>query len=193
MDYKFFLNALSNILTNPVRAWDTIYSENKPVNKIRNSFLFPLIILVAASSIAGSLIFINTELSPVYSLFIGIKWFLLLFLTTYLTAYILGEITFPLDLGKDFSVSFKLIVFSISPFLLCQILSRLFESLMFVNVIGLYGLYIFWTGSEKLLSPPDYKKMPLLIATIVTLTGIFILSSVLLNMLIDKIFFAFFA
>ena len=64
---------------------------------------------------------------------------------------------------------------------------------MFVNVIGLYGLYIFWTGAEKLLSPPHYKKMPLLIATIVTLAGIFILSNVLLNMLIDRIYFAFFA
>ena len=160
MDYKFFLNSIKNILLNPVKAWDTIDSENKPVKIIRNSFLFPLIILVSVSSIAGSLIFINTELSPVYSVFMGIKWFLLLFITTYLTAFILGEITFPLDLGKDFSVSFRLIVFSLTPFLLCQVLSRLFESLMFVNVIGLYGLYIFWTGAEKLLSPPHYKKMP---------------------------------
>jgi len=193
MDHKFFLNSITNILVNPIKAWDTIHSENDPVKKIRNSFLFPLIILVSASSIAGSLIFINTELSPVYSVFMGIKWFVLLYITTYLTAFILGEITFPLDLGKDFAISFRLIVFSISPFLLCQVLSRLFESLMFVNVIGLYGLYIFWTGSEKLLSPPHYKKMPLLIATIVTLAGIFILLNVLLNMLTDRIYFAFFA
>jgi hypothetical protein len=193
MDPKFFLNSIANILVNPVKAWNTIDSENKSIKLLRDSFLFPLIILVSASSIAGSLIFINTELSPVYSIFMGIKWFLLLLITTYLTAFILGEITFPLDLGKDFSISFRLIVFSITPFLLCQILSRLFESLMFVNVIGLYGLYIFWTGSEKLLSPPHYKKMPLLIATLITLAGIFISVSVLLNMLIDRIYFAFFS
>jgi hypothetical protein len=193
MNYKFFLNAIVSILYNPVKAWDTVYSENKPVKVIRNSFLFPLIFLVSVSSIAGSLIFINTELSPVYSVFVGIKWFLLLFFTIYLSALILGEITFPLDLGKDFSVSFRLIAYSITPFLLCQIFSRLFESLMFVNVIGLYGLYIFWTGSEKLLSPPHYKKMPLLIATMVTIAGIYISSSIFLNMLIDRIYFAFFA
>jgi len=193
MDYKFFLSGLRNIIISPVKAWETIDSENRPLKIIRESFLFPLLIIVTVSAIAGSLLFINTELSLLYSLFIGIKWFLALLITIYLTSFILGEITFPLDLGKDFSLSFRLIVYSITPFLLCLILSRLFESLLFINVIGLYGLYIFWTGSEKLLTPPYYKKMPLLIATTITLAAIYIITSILLNMLTDRIYFAFFA
>jgi len=193
MDYKFFISGIKNILLDPVKAWEIIDTENKSVKVVRDSYIFPLIILVSASAITGSLIFTNTELSPVYSIFVGIKHFILLFFTIYATAFILGEITFPLDLGKDFSVSFRIIVYSITPFLLCQILSCIFESLLFVNVIGLYGLYIFWTGAEKLLNPPQYKKMPLLIASLLTLGGIYIVSSVVLNMLIDKIFYAFFA
>lgn len=193
MDYKFFISGIKNILLDPVKAWEIIDSENKSVKVVRDSYLLPLIILVSASAITGSLIFTNTELSPVYSIFVGIKHFILLFFTIYATAFMLGEITFPLDLGKDFSVSFRIIVYSITPFLLCQILSCIFESLLFVNVIGLYGLFIFWTGSEKLLSPPQYKKMPLIIASLLTLAGIYIASSVVLNMLIDKIFYAFFA
>ena len=193
MDYKFFISGIKNILLDPVKAWEIIDSENKLVKVVRDSYIFPLIMLVSASAITGSLIFTNTELSPVYSIFVGIKHFILLFFTIYTTAFMLGEITFPLDLGKDFSVSFRIIVYSITPFLLCQILSCIFESLLFVNVIGLYGLYIFWTGAEKLLNPPQYKKMPLIIASLLTLVGIYIASSVVLNMLIDKIFYAFFA
>ena len=193
MDYKFFIPSLINILLDPVKAWNTINSENKPVKVVRNSYLLPLIILVSVSAFVGSLIFTNTELSPVYSVFAGMKYFLLLLFTIYVSSYILGEITFPLDLGRDFSVSLRIIVFSVTPFLLCQILSCLFESLLFVNVMGLYGLYIFWTGAEKLLNPPQYKKMPLLIATIITIIGIYIATSILLNKLIDKIFFTFFA
>jgi hypothetical protein len=193
MEYKFFLQNLKKILFSPVNAWETIDSENRPVKTVRNSLLFPLLILVTIAAIIGSLLFTNTELSPVYSVFTGIKWFLIFFMSIYLTSFITGEITFPLDLGKDFSVSFRLIVYSITPFILCQILSRLFESLLFVNVIGLYGLYIFWTGSEKLLNPPHYKKMPLLIAAVITLTAIYISMSFVLNMLTDKIYFAFFA
>jgi len=193
MDYKFFLSGLKNIIFSPVKAWETIDSENKSVKIIRDNFLFPLIILVSITAIAGSLLFTNTELSPVYSIFTGIKWFLVFFVSIYLTSLILGEITFPLDLGKNFSVSFRLIAYSLAPFILCQVLSRLFESLLFVNVIGLYGLYIFWTGAEKLLNPPQYKKMPLLIAATITLAVVYVGTSVALNMLVDKVYYTFFA
>jgi len=193
MDYKFFLSGLKNIIFSPAKAWETIDSENKSIKVIRDNFLFPLIILVTISAIAGSLLFTNTELSPVYSVFTGIKWFLVFFISIYLTSLILGEITFPLDLGKDFSVSFRLIAYSLAPFILCQVLSRLFESLLFVNVIGLYGLYIFWTGAEKLVNPPQYKKMPLLIATTITLAVIYVGTNLLLNMLVDKVYYSFFA
>jgi hypothetical protein len=154
MKYKFFLQRIKNVIYSPVKHWETIASENTPSRLIRNSFFFPLIILVSVSAFFGSLIFTNAELSPVYSIFVSIKCFGLLLFTVYATAYILSEITYPLDLGKDFNISFRIVVFSIGPFLLCQILSRLFESLLFVNIIGFYGLYIFWIGAEKMLTPP---------------------------------------
>jgi hypothetical protein len=193
MNYKFFLSGLRNILFTPVRAWETIDSENKSVKVVRDNFLFPLLILVTISAVAGSFLFINTELPPVYSIITGIKWFLVFLLSIYLTSLILGEITIPLDLGKDFSISFRLIVYSLAPFILCQVLSRLFESLLFINVIGLYGLYIFWAGAEKLLNPPQYKKMPLLIAATITLTVTYVGTHILLNMLADKVYNLFFA
>jgi len=193
MDHKFFLNGIKNILQNPAKLWEPADSENITISHLRDSFLFPLIIFVSVSAFAGSLLFVNSELSVVYSIFTGIKCFGLMYLTIYGSAYIFSEITYPLDLGKNFLVSFRIIVFSVSPFLLCQIVSRLFESLLFVNIIGLYGLYIFWTGIEKMLNPPQYKKIPLLIATTVSLVGIYIITDLLLSMLTDRLYFAFFA
>ena len=184
---------LKNILFNPVKAWETIDSENKPVNVIRNRFLIPLIFLVSASAIAGSMIYKNSELSAVYSFSVGIKCFLLFYITTYVTAYMLKEITYPLDLGRNFAVSFRLIAYSIVPLLLCQIISRFFESLMFINVLALFGLYIFWTGIERMLTPPSYKKLPLLIATTLTFTAAFIVTNFLFTKLIDKVFYKFFS
>ena len=193
MDYKIFISGIKNILLDPVKAWEIIDSENKSVKVVRDSYIFPLIILVSASAITGSLIFTNTELSPVYSIFVGIKHFVLLFFTIYATAIMLGEITFPLDLGKDFSISFRLIVYSLTPLFLCQIVSQLFESLIFVNILALYGIYIFWTGAEKMLNPPDYKKMPMLIAIFVVITGFFFGGNWVLTSLIDRIYYSFFA
>jgi hypothetical protein len=193
MNNKFFPFKVIDIIINPAKAWETIDSENKPVGAVRNNFLFPLILLVSLAAVAGSFIYTNSELSPVYSLFAGIKCFLVFYASVYASAYILKEITHPLDLGDNFAVSFTLIAYSIVPLLICQIFSRLFESLLFVNVLSLYGLFIFWTGTERMLTPPAYKKMPLLIATFIMFTGIFIATDFVFTKLTDKIFFTFFS
>jgi hypothetical protein len=193
MDYKFLLTSLKNILLDPSKTWETIDTENRPVKVIRDSYLFPLLILVSLSAVAGSLIFMNTELSPAFSILTGLKTFLTLFITIYLSALILKEITYPLDLGRDFTVSFRIITFSFTPLLLTMFISNFFESLLFVNILGLYGLYIFWTGAEKLLAPPQYKKMPLIIASFIATTSVYALTALFLNMLTDRMFHAFFS
>lgn len=193
MDFKFLYHRIKYIILNPVVAWDAIKSENRPIRYVRDSFFFPLIIVVAIAAFIGSVIFTNSGLSIVYSVFVGIKYFLLLYFSIYASSLILREITYALDLGRDFTVSFKMIAYSIAPFLICQIASRIIESFIFVNVLSLYGLYIFWIGMEKMLNPPEYKKMPMLIATSVTVIGLIIATNFLLSMVFDRIYFAFFA
>jgi Yip1 domain len=190
---KFFVFVVKDIIINPLKTWESTDSENRSVSVIRNLFLFPLILLVSVSAFAGSLIYTNSELSPVFSVFVGIKCFILFYITVFATSFILKEITYPLDLGRNFGISFRLISYSVVPLLLCQILSRIFESLLFVNVLALFGLYILWTGIEKMLSPPVYKKIPLLIATFISFTGIFFATDFLFTKLINKIYYAFFS
>jgi hypothetical protein len=193
MNLSFFLQGIKNIVFKPVNIWDTSKSGSAPAGMVRNSLLFPLAIMVAISAFFGSLLFINTELLPLFSILFSIKCLAVILIAVYATSYLLVEITYPLDLGRDFSKAFRLVVFSITPFLLCQILSRLFESLLFVNIISFYGLYIFWIGADKTLNPPKYKKMPLLIAAAITFTGIYISTDLLLNMITERFYFAFFA
>lgn len=192
MDIKYFITGLKNILFDPSNAWETINVEHRPLKVIRDSFLLPLVLLVSLAAMAGSLMFSSNNLPPVYSVFTGLRTFLVLLCTIYATAFVLGEVTFPLDLGKDFYISFTIITFSFVPFLICQIFSGLFESLLFVNIIGLYGLYIFWAGAEKFLDPPQYKKLPLLIATSVLAIGVYVVMNSILKTILDKIFYALF-
>lgn len=193
MDFKFFYNNLINILFRPAKGWDIVTEENKPVRYLRNNFLFPLIIVVVIAAFLGSIIFTNKNLPPVYSLIVGIKFFCLLLFVPYSSAVVLGEITKPLDLGKDFTTSFRLIVYSLTPLLFCLFASQLFESLIFMNIMAFYGFYIFWTGAEKVLMPPDYKKMPLLIATFFVTTGLFFAGDWVLTSIFDRIYYTFIA
>jgi hypothetical protein len=193
MDYKFFYKSLLNVLFAPGKAWDNIVVENRSGKSLRNNLLYPLVILVSIASFLGSIIFINSTLSPVYSLFKGFRFLILLLSVSYFSALALGEITRPLDLGRNFPVSFRLIVYSLVPLFLCQAVSQLFESLVFVNILGLYGLYIFWIGAEKILNPPDYKKMPMLVAIFTITAASFFAFNLLLTSIFDRIYFHFFA
>lgn len=192
MDLKFFATGLKNILFDPSNAWETINIEHRPIKVIRDSLLLPLIIIVSVATMAGSLLFAHSNFPPLYSVFTGLKTFVVLYCTVWVTALVLGEVTYPLDLGKDFYTSFTIVTFSFVPFLVCQIFSGLFESLLFVNIIGLYGLYIFWAGAEKFLDPPQYKKLPLLIATSVIAVGVYVVVNGILKTVMEKIFFALF-
>jgi hypothetical protein len=193
MNLKFLYHRIKHIILNPSKAWEAVYEENRPIKDVRNSYLFPILVLIAVSAFLGSYIYTNATLSLVYSILVALKYLILILLVVYLTTVLFSEITRALDLGKDFTVSFKIIVYSSTPFLICQMISHLFESLIFVNVLSLYGLYIFWIGTEKMLNPPDYKKMPMVVATFFVIVALLIGGGLLLSSIIDRLFFTFFA
>ena len=193
MDFRLFINRIKSLILDPDKAWEAIYSENRPTSETRNNFLYPLLILGTLSAFFGSFLFSYNELRSVYFVLSGVKYFLLMTISVYITALIFIRIAKVLNIKCDFSTSFKLIIYSMIPLFLCQILSRIFESFIFVNILSLYGLYIFWTGTEKLLNPKDNKKIQLLIASIVTFLVTFLLTNWLLTRIIDRIYFSFFA
>lgn len=193
MDFRLIYQKIKYLILDPDRAWDGIRTEDQPLKHVRNRHFFPLISLVALAAFTGSVIFNNPGLSIAYSFLSAFKYFLLMIVVAYGSALILKEITYALDLGRNFVISFKLIIYSISPFILCQVISRLFESFIFINILAFYGLFIFWTGMEAMLNPPEHKKVPLLIMASITVIGVIISANFLLTMVTDKIYFAIFA
>lgn len=190
---KLLPSIIKEIISDPVKAWETIDSEITPARKTGNRLLIPLLLLVSLSAIAGSLLFTNSQLSAIYSVFVGVKCFLVFYIVIYATAFILKAIAPKFELRISYDISIMLIAYSVVPLLLCQFLSRFFESLLFVNILALYGLYVFWTGMESLLKPPSNRKLPLLIAALVIFTGIYITANFLFTIMIDKGYFIFFS
>lgn len=193
MDLRFFYHRTRYFIISPVMAWEVVHRENRPIKFVRGSYFLPLIILVSVSSFFGSLFFINNTLEPMYSVLVAINTFLFLFLGVYASAYTVTEITKALDLGRDFVVSFKLVAYSLAPLFLSLTISRLFESMLFINILSLYGLYIFWIGMETMINPPEHKKLPMVIATVISMIIIFGILQFVLSKLTEVIYFAFFA
>jgi hypothetical protein len=160
---------------------------------VRGSFFMPLILLVAASAFFGSMFLINTTLKPMYSVLMALNTFLILYLGVYGSAWLVKEILKALDLGNDFLVAFKLVAYSMSPVFLVLIISRTFESMLFINVLGLYSLYLLWTGMEVMINPPEHKKIPFMIATVLVTVIVFLLLHLILSKLAETAYFSFFA
>jgi hypothetical protein len=193
MNFKFLVHSVYSIISNPAKEWDTIQSENKPVKYIIRNLFFPLIIMAAAAAFLGSLLFTRVVLLKAYPVLTGVKYFILIYLVIFGTAFIFKEITNAFGFGRDFNLSFKLIAYSSIPFLICQIISQLFESFIFINVLAFFGLYIFWTGVGKLLHPPEQKKLPLLIAATLIFVVLFLVTNWLLSIVFDKFYYVFIA
>jgi len=193
MDFRFLYHRTKYFIINPGKAWEVVHREERPMKFVRGSFFLPLIILVTISAFLGSMFFINTTLKPMYSVLTAITTFLFLYLGVYGSAFAVREIMRAMDLGHDFLVAFKLVAYSMAPIFLSLTVSRLFESLLFINVLGLYGLYIFWIGMEVMVNPPDHKKLPMIIASVVSMLIIFFLLQIILSKLSQTLYFSIFA
>jgi hypothetical protein len=193
MNYKFLLNRFFDILFKPTKAWKSINSDNESIKDTRNNYLFPLLILVTIFTFLGSMLFTDKEMTFIYSVFVSLKFLATLLFVIYASAWIHKEITYALDLGRSFTVSFRIIVYSLTPLFICLSISNFLESLVFVDILALYGLYIFWAGCEKMLNPPDYKKMPMLIATFVSIAVFYIAGIMVLGQIFDRLYFSVFA
>lgn len=193
MDIKFLANTVRNLVLNPVKEWDLIISENRSVSFFSRSLLLPLLFLASVSSFLGAFLFTNTELGNSFSVLKGVRFFAVVCIATYGTAFIFNEIARFFNLGSDYSISFRIIVCSVIPFILCQIVSQLLESFIFVNILAAFGLYILWTGIEGALNPPEGKKLTLLIAATVSFITLFLIATWILTSITDKLYFSLFA
>jgi len=146
MDFSLLYNRIRLIFSNPTKVWEQVREEARPIREVRTSFLLPLLTLIALSSFAGTLIFTHSGLSVLYPVIMAIKDFGTFLITVELVVLIVTEISITFTPEKDSAKNYKLIVYSATPYLVSVIFSRIFSSLIFLNVLGLYGFVILWIG-----------------------------------------------
>jgi len=193
MDLKFLADTVRNLVLNTVKEWDSIYAENKPATLFSRSLFFPLVILASISTFLGSFLFTNTELTNIYSVIAGIRYFIVMTIVVYGTALALREIMRTFGYGNDTGTAFKIVSASLAPLLLCQILTQLFESFIFVNILAFFGFYILYTGIDRMLSPSESDRLKMMIAVPLVFFILFILTGRIIAQITDKFYFSIFA
>lgn len=193
MDYRFLYTRIKNLTTDPVREWSSIMAGDRNTRDINYHFLLPLVTMTSVAAFLGTLFFTHSGLNPLYAVLAGIKTFILYYIVVYAFAYLYNLVSGYLDVKKDRDFAFRLIVYSVSPLLICQIVSQLFESLIFVNLLAFYGFYFCWAGLLSYPGLSDKKRLQLFIVSSVLFLAIFFGASRILASVSDKIYFSLFS
>ena len=193
MNFRFLVKTIKGLILSTDEEWDNIYSENRSATYFNLNLLLPLVLLITVSSFLGSLLFIDTGLSDLYSVLTGIRYFILFYFTVLCATYIFSGIAKLMNFSLDNKASFKIVVCTVTPFLMCQIISLMFESFIFVNILAFYGLFIGWTGIKKMLDPPQNRNNQLMLAEAAVILILFFVGNRILAAIFDKIYYTYFA
>ena len=164
---------VKGILLNPRAEWSIIEREPGDVAYLFMNYVAILAAIPAVCGfIGGSLIGISlpglgTVRVPLVTGLVGaVVGYLLTFAMVYIVA-LLADLLAPTFQGqKNAENALKLVVYSYTPAWLAGVF-LLIPSLGFLAILGLYGLYLLWSGIPPLMKAPQEKSIVYTLAIIV--------------------------
>lgn len=150
--YKRLFVLLYKLILSPVSTWK-ILSEGQDRNndEFYKGYLFPIVGIIALLSFVGVLF--SVKLFEVQlALKIVLKQVMIYGVGFYLVSFILSEYVFPhFQLEKDKLLSERFTGYASSVIYAVAMIKALFPSLFIVDILGVYTIYIIWTGTAHFL------------------------------------------
>lgn len=162
-----------DLIVNPKSFWNAQELAGENRRELLTGFYYPLLILVAFAVFIGEF-FSSPHFYVGYAMAKFVREILLYTLIYFASYFFSLELIKPFGGKKNAAVVQKLVVYSLTPFLLVSLISGLFPFLYVLDVLGLYGFYIFWVGVQENLKFPERKESSYIL---VAIAGNFILYS----------------
>lgn len=174
--YRLLFETCANVLTEPNKFWRGEKEEVKPEDVFANYF-FPLVLLVGLAVFTGELIK-GGEALVSYAVAKSVREVISYILQFYLSVYLLNELLTSVGVAKNKVLVTRLVAYSFLPFLVVSFLTGLFPGLYILNVLGLYGIFLFVQGVKESLRivPENQNRYTMLALLLIFL--IFILLNV---------------
>ncbi len=177
---------IKEVIFEPVSFWEKQKEGKNQNQQTFSGYFLPLLVLVFlavffSELIRGSRFYLDFPLmkaSREVMLFL-LQYVISVFLTNELMKAFGGE--------RSFFIARKLIIYSLTPFLLVSSITGMFPFLYVLDVLGLYGFYIFWIGVKTLLEFPERKQTSYILVT--TMANFFVFS--FLSIFLSKLLTAF--
>jgi hypothetical protein len=190
MNLDVFIDRILELLINPSHEWEKIEQEEigDPWRYLLKH-LGPFILLNIASYFIGA-VFVGSKTQGISNsqyLSVGQALFTSIFLATiyivviYVGAVIVKLIATSFDSEQNKNNSFKLVVFSLYPYLIFGSL-HIIPSIKIGAWAGFYGAYLLYTGLPVLLKTPQARSAGFTLVVALAVTGMLALAFSLINM-----------
>jgi hypothetical protein len=146
------------LLLTPRLEWKVIEQEPKTASDLFIDYVAILAAIPEVARFVGQSV-IGDYAPAVPSLARMVVVYLLTFVMVYVIACVIDLLAPRFGGQKNFSNALKLSVYSHTPLWLAGIF-LLIPGLNFLLILGLYGLYLLWTGLPLLMQVPDEKALP---------------------------------
>lgn len=158
------IERIKGIIFYPGYEWKIIAAENRTLKEDFSGYAMNLILLGAAAMAIGNFFFVRNVLDidayrfsfPLVKAFFYI---IMQILTVIVLTFFVNGTARKFASQKDFIKSGKLVIYTLTPFLLCYALANLDRRLIIVMLPAFYSLYLFAKGLPILLKS-DSLKVP---------------------------------
>lgn len=154
---------IKNILIDPDSEWAAIATEPGDVRTLFTRYvailaLIPAVCGFVGASIIGFSVSVGTFRVPVLDgIFNAVISYVFSFVIVYVVALIIDLTAPSFRAQSNFPNALRLSVYSFTPTWLAGIF-LLLPGLRFLTILGLYGLYLLWTGLSPLMGAPRDKS-----------------------------------
>lgn len=176
-------NSIKKVIVEPNKFWQE-QKEGKAENKHLFAGYFLPLLVVVFFAVFGSELVRGSRFYLTFPLMKAGREVVLFLLQYVISVFLTNELIKPFGGEKNYFIARKLIVFSLTPFLLVSLVTGLFPFLYVVDVLGLYGFYIFWIGVKNLLEFPERKQTSYILVAIMANFFVFSFLSIFLSRLL---------
>lgn len=151
------------IILKPNEEWPKIAAETKSQSEILTAYVLPLVAIGPVATLIGSQVFgygafgFSYRPSLMSSLTTAIVSFVLGIVGVFILTFIADFLAPKFDGQQNRHNAFKLVAYGATAAWVAGIFG-IIPSLAFFGLLGLYSIYLFYTGSSVLMSVPEAKR-----------------------------------
>lgn len=154
--YQQLFKTSLRLIATPNQFWKEEPKEESAKEIFRNFFL-PLVVLAGVAIFLGELI-TSSEFLFSYAMARSLREIFSYILQYFLSVYVLNELMTSFGGMKNRLAISRLVAYSLLPLLVVSFLTGLFPALYVLNVLSLYGIFLFVLGIKGSLELPETNK-----------------------------------